>query len=44
MFEFLKYCIIDTNVYCCDVQWLYGVFMVVYMIMNVLIAPKEKKQ
>lgn len=25
-------------------QWLYGVFMVVYMIMNVVIAPNEKQQ
>lgn len=25
-------------------QWLYGVFMVVYMIMNVVIAPNEKQK
>jgi len=25
-------------------QWLYGIFMVVYMIVNVVVAPKEKQQ
>jgi hypothetical protein len=25
-------------------QWLYGVFAVVYMIINAVLAPKEKQQ
>jgi len=44
MIELLKYCIICTNICCCYMQWLYGIFMVVYMIVNVVVAPKEKQQ